>query len=125
LTDWIVTDWIVTDWIDMQPGVRRRTLAVGESLMQMVVTLAAGSSLAAHAHQNEQMAHVVSGRLILTMDGIPHECGPGETVVVAGGIPHSAEALENMVVLDTFSPPRFDLLTQDEQHRKEQQDTHA
>lgn len=115
----------MNEWIEMQPGVRRRTLAVSESLMQMVVILAAGSRLPAHAHQNEQMAHVVSGRLILTIDGIPHECGPGETLVIAGGIPHSAEVHEDTVVLDTFSPPRFDLLAQDEQHRKEQQDTHA
>ncbi len=123
MNEWSLNEW--NEWIEMQPGVRRRTLAVGESLMQMVVTLAAGSSLPAHAHQNEQMAHVVSGRLILTIDGVPHECGPGETLVIAGGIPHSAQVQEDTVVLDTFSPPRFDLLAEDEQHRKEQQDTHA
>ncbi len=113
------------EWIEMQPGVLRRTLASGDLLMQMVVTLAAGSSLPVHTHQNEQMAHIISGRLILTIDGMPHECGPGETLTIAGGMPHSAEAREDTVVLDTFSPPRFDLLAQDEQHRKEQQDTHA
>ncbi len=99
----------MSEWTDMQPGVRRRTLASGESMMQMEVTFAAGSQLPVHMHQNEQMTHVVSGRLILTLDGIAH----------------SAEAREDAVVLDTFSPPRFDLLAQDEQQRKEQQDTHA
>ncbi len=109
----------------MQPGVRRRTIAVGEGLMQMVVTLAAGSSLPAHAHENEQMAHVISGRLILTIDGMPHEAGPGETIAIPGGVSHSAEVRGETVVLDTFTPPRFDLLAQDEQYRKEHQDTHA
>lgn len=115
----------MSEWTDMQPGVRRRTLASGESMMQMEVTFAAGSQLPVHMHQNEQMTHVVSGRLILTLEGMPHECGPGETLLIAGGIAHSAEAREDAVVLDTFSPPRFDLLAQDEQQRKEQQDTHA
>lgn len=109
----------------MQPGIQRRTLASGEHLMQMMVTLAAGSTLPVHTHQNEQMAHVISGRLILTLDGTSHECGPGETLAIPGGVPHSAEAREDTVVLDTFSPPRFDLLAEDEQHQKEQQDIHA
>lgn len=115
----------MNDWIQMQPGVLRRTLASGKHLMQMVVTLAAGSSLPAHTHENEQMAHVISGHLTLTIDGVPRECGPGETLTIAGGVSHSAAVREDTVVLDTFSPPRFDLLAQDEQHRKEQRDTHA
>ncbi len=104
----------------MQPGIRRRTLASSESAMQVVVTLAAGSHLPSHAHPNEQLAHVISGRLILTVDGAVHECGPGETLVIASGVPHSAQTREDTVVLDTFSPPRADMLAQDEQQRKEQ-----
>jgi len=115
----------MTEWRDMQPGIRRRTLASSDLMMQMLVTFAAGSSLPAHAHPNEQLSHVVSGRLIFTLDGTPHECSTGETLLIAGGIPHSAEAREDSVVLDTFSPPRFDLLAQDKQHNREQQDTHA
>lgn len=115
----------MSEWIEMGPGILRRTLASGELLMQMEVTLAAGSHLPVHLHQNEQMTHVVSGRLTMTLDGTPHECGPGTTLLIPGGTPHSAEAREDTVALDTFSPPRFDLLVQDEQHQREEQSTHA
>lgn len=107
-------------WIDMQPGIRRRTLASGEHVMQVIVTLAAGSALPGHAHVSEQMAHVVSGKLVLTINGERHECGPGASILILSGVPHSAEAPTDTVVLDTFSPPRADMLAQDEQHRKEQ-----
>lgn len=112
-------------WIEMGPGILRRTLASGESLMQMEVTFAAGSSLPIHMHQNEQMTHVVSGRLTMTLDGAPHECGPGETLTIPAGVPHDVQAREDTVALDTFSPPRFDLLAQDEQQTREQQKTDA
>ena len=40
-----MTQSIDDRWITMVPGIRRRTLAAGEHMMQMVVTLDAGSHL--------------------------------------------------------------------------------
>ena len=41
------------------------------------------------------------------------DLGPGESICLASNVPHGAEALEDTVVADTFSPPREDLLEQD------------
>jgi len=100
-------------WIGMVEGVRRRTTVSGPGMSQMVVTLAAGGHLPEHSHPQDQVVHVVRGRLRLTVAGASREVGTGESLYLPGGVPHSAEALEETLAVDTFSPPREDLLAQD------------
>ncbi len=99
----------------MTPGVRRRTLASGQGMMQMVVTFAAGATLPEHRHPHEQVTHVISGRLrlILHAGSETHELAAGDSFYLASNVPHAAEAPEDAVVLDTFNPPREDLLARD------------
>ena len=102
----------------MAAGVRRRTLASGEQMMQMAVTFESAASLPEHRHPHEQVTHVVSGRLRLVLDAgrEAHELTAGQSFYLAPNVPHAAEALEDTVVLDTFSPPREDLLARDREH---------
>ena len=104
-------------WFDIVPGIRRTTVAAGQAMMQMLVHLDAGSHLPAHSHPHEQITHVIRGRLRLVVGGVPHECGPGDTLLIPGGVEHEADTLETAVVIDTFSPPREDLLAQDRGER--------
>ena len=100
----------------MVPGVRRRTLASGQAMMQMLVELEAGSRLPEHRHPHEQVSHVVTGALRFTLNGPGGETRDvhaGETLYLASNVPHAAEALEASSVVDTFNPPREDLLAQD------------
>ncbi len=99
----------------MTAGIRRRTLASGSALMQMVVTLDGGSRLPTHEHVHEQISYLVSGRVRFTLgDGREtRELGAGESICLASHLPHGVEALETTVIVDTFSPPREDLLAQD------------
>lgn len=107
----------MNNWIDMVAGVRRRTLVSGNAMMQMLVTFAAGSRLPEHLHPHEQISHVLTGRLRFTLDGgeETRDLGAGESIYLAANLPHAAEALEASTVVDTFSPPREDLLAQDRQ----------
>jgi quercetin dioxygenase-like cupin family protein len=100
-------------WITMRPGIRRRTLVAGEQMMQMVVTLDAGSHLPEHQHPHEQITYVISGRLRLQLAGVAHELTVGQSLLIPGGTPHAADVLEDTLVIDTFSPPREDLLAED------------
>src|SRR4051812_30429104 len=100
-------------WITMVPGIRRRTVAAGERMMQMLVRLDASSHLPEHQHPHEQLTHVLNGRLRLVVAGIPHELVPGQSLCIPGATPHAADALEDTLVIDTFSPPREDLLAED------------
>ena len=104
-------------WIEMRPGVRRRTLASGPGMMQMAVEFAAGAKLPEHRHPHEQVTYVVRGRLRLILHGgtETHELTAGESFYLDSEVPHAAEAPEKAVVMDTFNPPREDLLAQDQQ----------
>lgn len=105
-------------WIEMVEGVRRRTTVSGAGMSQMVVTLEAGRHLPEHRHRQEQIVHVVRGRLRVSVGGEPHEVGAGESLYLAADVPHSVDVLAEALVVDTFSPPREDLLAQDEAARE-------
>jgi|HigsolmetaAR202D_1030399.scaffolds.fasta_scaffold22424_2 quercetin dioxygenase-like cupin family protein len=102
-------------WITMVPGIRRQTIVAGERMMLMQVQLEAGSHLPEHHHPHEQLTHVLRGRLRMRVGDTTHELGPGDTICTPGNTPHAVDALEDTLVLDTFSPPREDLLAQDAQ----------
>jgi quercetin dioxygenase-like cupin family protein len=100
-------------WIETAPGVRRRTIAVGERLFQMLVEFEAGSSTVPHSHPHEQVIHVIRGKLRLLMSDETVEISAGESFCIASGRPHGAEAPVATLVLDSFSPPREDLMLLD------------
>lgn len=88
-----------------------RQRIVGEKAMISRVTLEKGCFVPSHAHENEQFACVLSGRLRFGLgapDTAGHrevEVGAGEVIHLPSHLPHSARALEATVVLDVFSPP--------------------
>lgn len=105
-------------WVDICPGIKRQTITTGATMYQMRAELDAGSQLPVHQHVQEQIAHVISGRIRFNVDGEPREVGAGESLYLASNVPHGAETLEAAVVIDTFSPPREDYLARDEQVRR-------
>ena len=86
--------------------------------MQIAVALDRGAVVPEHRHPHEQIAHVVRGSLRLTLAGIAHDLDPGESLYIPGNTPHSAEALDDTLVVDTFSPPREDMLAEDRERTK-------
>ena len=94
--------------VQMLPGLVRRTLADGPSLMVCEFTFDAGIQIPNHAHPHEQVGYVVSGRVRLTIDRETFELGPGDSYRALSNVPHGALTLEPSVVVDTFSPPRED-----------------
>lgn len=97
----------------LSDGIGRRMLN-GEALTLAQITLAAGAVVPEHEHANEQIATVLSGRLRFTVGGEEREVGPGESVLIAGGVPHRVEVLENAVVPDVFAPRRDDWIRGDD-----------
>ena len=88
-----------------------RKRVIGTRAMISRVVLQKGCVVPRHAHENEQFACILSGCLKIELDS---QTGTGnETVVVKAGelihfpsnVAHAAEALEDTVVLDVFSPP--------------------
>lgn len=104
-------------WIDIAPGIKRRTLVTGATMYQMRAELAAGSRLPEHAHAQEQIAHVIKGRMKMFVAGVAQELGAGDAIYLASHVPHGVETIEDTTVIDTFSPPREDYLALDEKAR--------
>src|SRR6201989_3004684 len=100
-------------WSEICPGIRRRTHAHGRTMYQMVAQLKAGSRMPEHQHPQEQIVHILSGRMRLILQGQAHELVTGDSYYLAANIPHGVETLEETRVLDTFSPPRDEYLALD------------
>jgi quercetin dioxygenase-like cupin family protein len=105
-------------WIEICPGIKRRTVCNGQTMYQMRAELKAGSKMPEHSHAQEQIAHVIQGRMKLIVRGVPHELAVGQAYYLASNVPHGVETIEDTVVIDTFSPPREDYLALDEAARR-------
>ncbi len=101
-------------WADLpadQPMQRlKRRRIIGEHAMLSEVLLQEGCLVPTHAHENEQFAYVLRGRIRF---GIGAEgraerhdlvLEAGEVLHLPPGVPHSAEALEETLIVDVFSP---------------------
>jgi len=101
-------------------GIGRR-MVNGEAMTLAQITIATGTVVPSHEHPNEQIATVVSGRLRFVVGSEEREVGPGESVLIPGGVPHRVEALEDSVVLDAFAPRREDWLRGDDAYLRDPQ----
>lgn len=92
--------------VEMVPDVWRRTLAWGERLMVVQVTLEEGAVVPAHRHPHEQITYIVEGELSMDVEGRTYVLGAGNSLLFPGDVEHGATALKRTLVVDTFSPPR-------------------
>lgn len=98
--------------IEMLNGIHRRTMATTDEAMLCQFRLDEGSVVPTHHHMNDQVGYVVSGKVEMTIGNKIRIITAGDSYAVPGGIPHSAKALENSIVIDVFSPPREDYRTE-------------
>jgi quercetin dioxygenase-like cupin family protein len=88
-----------------------RRLVTGERVMLAHAHLKRGCIVPMHRHVHEQFAYIVQGKVRFTLgeeSGETMTLTPGEVVHLPSDLPHAAEALEDSLVLDVFSPPRED-----------------
>lgn len=75
------------------------------------VYLAKGAIVPEHAHENEQITYILEGKLRFTLGAETVDVGAGEVLTIPPNLPHAAEALEDTVDVDVFTPPREDWLS--------------
>lgn len=92
---------------DAFPGVRGRYFH-SDRMTAGEVTLDANIEVPEHEHPHEQITLVVSGRLEFTVGDETREVGPGQVVVIPGGVRHGVKTREACVLLDIFAPVRED-----------------
>ena len=100
-----------------------RRLVTGERVMLAQVYLAKGCIVPRHSHENEQITWIVEGalRFHIGEDGAEEVIvRAGEVLHIPSNVPHMAEALEDTLDVDIFSPIRQDWLDHTDSyfHRK-------
>lgn len=96
----------VTDHLD-------RRIITGERMMLTHVYLKKGCIVPKHSHENEQLTYVLEGALHFWLGEDQKDervIRAGEVLVIPSNLPHKAEALEDTLDVDVFSPPRQDWL---------------
>jgi quercetin dioxygenase-like cupin family protein len=94
-----------------------RRLFTGERMMLAQVYLDRGAVVPWHSHENEQLTWVVTGalRFLIGNEGTDDVedvlVSAGDVLYIPSNVPHRAEALEDTLDVDIFSPPRQDWLT--------------
>lgn len=90
-----------------------RRLITGHRMMLAHVYLKKGCIVPKHSHDNEQLTYVLEGCLRLWVGDDETQVvdvHAGEVLFIPSNVPHKAEALEDTLDVDVFSPPRQDWL---------------
>jgi quercetin dioxygenase-like cupin family protein len=115
------TSWDAVPVEEMNPLLTRQYVT-GEQGMLARIVLKKGALVPRHSHPNEQISYITEGalRFLLGEESALVEkiVRAGEVLVIPGGLPHSAEALEDTVDFDLFAPPRQDWIDKDDSYMR-------
>ncbi|HEY1263965.1 MAG TPA: cupin domain-containing protein [Terriglobales bacterium] len=104
---------------DLNPLLQRQ-LVVGKDVMLARILLKKGCLVPLHQHHNEQISFVTQGALKFSIDGKEIVVRGGEVLAIPPHMPHSAEALEDTISMDIFTPPRADWINGTDQYLREE-----
>ena len=99
--------WNEIELETLSPSISRK-LVIGDRVMLAHVILKAGSVVPAHSHENEQVTYILKGALKFDIEGREVIVREGEVLHIPSSVVHAAEALEDTLDLDVFSPVRQD-----------------
>jgi len=90
----------------------KRRMVTGERAMLAHIYLDKGAHVPMHSHENEQITYLLEGVLKFWVGEDREEIvlNAGEVLHIPSNVPHEAEALEDCLDVDVFSPPRQDWL---------------
>lgn len=111
------TSWAEIPVETLNPLLTRQFIT-GTQAMLARIELGKGAAVPRHSHANEQISWITKGALRFSLGAPGQEqemiVRAGEVLVIPGGLPHAAEALEDTVDFDIFAPPRQDWINQED-----------
>ena len=104
-------NWASVPEEEVTPKMFRKIIS-GEKVMIARMRFKDGFVVPLHSHENEQITYLVEGVLKFWIGEGREELvlRAGEVLHIPSNVPHEAEALEDCVDIDVFSPPRQDWL---------------
>lgn len=100
-------------------GTITRRMISGKQMMIAQVGLKKGDFVPQHLHHNEQITYILTGALLFKLGERGERkviVRAGEVLVIPPNLPHSAQALEDTLDVDIFSPPREDWLNKSDDY---------
>ena len=91
-----------------------RRFVTGEKVTLARFELKKGAQPATHQHESEQISYVLEGALLFRLEGKEVTIRKGQVLLIPSNVPHSAEAIEDTLALDVFSPIRQDWIDKDD-----------
>jgi quercetin dioxygenase-like cupin family protein len=85
------------------PGVRGK-LFQGEGMQAVFFSVETTGEIAPHQHQ-AQWGVVLEGEMLMTVDGVIHKYGRGDSYFIPAGVTHSIRILSPLKALDFFDEP--------------------
>jgi quercetin dioxygenase-like cupin family protein len=102
-----LVDWKSTKGELLGPSIERKFVST-ENFTVAHFHLKKGVAVPTHQHPNEQVANVLQGALEFVLAGQTVTVSAGQSLCIPPDLPHSAEALEDTIAIDVFTPPRAD-----------------
>lgn len=100
-------EWTQIEKEQLNPRAARQVIH-GDTMTVARLYLVKGCFVPEHSHHNEQISMLEAGSLRFVIGGKEQIVKAGEVLRIPPHIPHSAEALEDSIAVDLFSPPRED-----------------
>ncbi|HEY1679664.1 MAG TPA: cupin domain-containing protein [Candidatus Sulfotelmatobacter sp.] len=107
--------WHTIPLEELKPLLHRQ-FVVGQEIMLARVLLKKGCIVPLHSHHNEQLTYILDGALKFWIDGKEIVVHAGEVLCIPAHMPHMAEAMEDTVDLDVFTPPRADWINKTDEY---------
>jgi len=113
--------WHTIPLEDLNPLLQRQ-FVVGQEIMLARVLLKKGCVVPLHSHENEQITYILEGGLRFWIgedEAQVIDVMAGEVLHIPSLVQHKAEALEDTLDVDIFSPPRQDWLDKTDNYLRE------
>jgi quercetin dioxygenase-like cupin family protein len=92
---------------EVVPGIVRQFVS-GARVSVAKFSMARGTSVPSHAHENEQVSYVVRGALTFRFSDREVMVRGGEVIVIPPNVPHGVDVVEDSEAIDVFNPVRQD-----------------
>lgn len=99
----------------MNPQVTRQVIH-SDNMTLSRLGLKKGAFVPVHSHLAEQVCLVEAGKVRFVLDGRAQIVEAGQMLRIPPNLPHSAEALEDSIAMDLFSPRREDWIRGDDSY---------
>ncbi|GEM_PF-1188634 len=107
----MVKVWRKTSWLNIREKISAIPLSYDGNCLLMLFKIKAGGEVPIHSHPQSQYGLVISGRGFFATRNNKIEVSEGDSYFIPANEEHAFHAIEEVLVIDVFVPPRTDYMT--------------